>query len=68
MIFSPDKMWQAAVKQMGAYSVGPNDFPSIILDTPEDVAELYKALQEAHWEAVTRKEALLNVADYERKL
>ena len=45
MIFTNEMMWQAAVKQMGTEdSVGTLIIP---LYTPEDVAELYKALQEA---------------------
>ena len=56
MIFTREEMWRVAVEQMGSYSVGPNDFNSIVLDGPEDVEELYKALQESHWRAVDLRE------------
>lgn len=63
MIFSPEQMWQAAVKQMGLYDISDRTCTKanncIVLHCEEDVAELYKALQEAHWGAV---------ADYERNL
>lgn len=72
MIFSPEQMWQCAVKQMGLVDISDRTCTKenncIVLHCEEDVAELYKALQEAHWKAITRKEALLNVADYEREL
>ena len=55
MIFTKSEMWQVAVEQMGTEFV---QFPiqAICLFTPEDVEELYKALQEAHWKAVELNE------------
>lgn len=53
MIFSSEQMWEAAVNQMGtecAWTVP--SLQVITLYGPEDVAELYKALQDAHWKAV----------------
>lgn len=59
-IFTKQDMWNAAVKQMGLTQTGYMALvDAIVLETPEDVAELYKTLQEAHWEAI---------ADYERTL
>ena len=64
MIFTKEMMWEAAVEQMGTssnviyYENGyriPYKY-GIELSNPEDVEELYKALQEAHWKAVELRE------------
>lgn len=59
MIFTKEMMWQAAVRQMGTSGDSFTGLDVIILYTPEDVAELYEALQLAHASCVDH---------YERKI
>jgi len=56
-IFTKEMMWQAAVQQMGTENVPDwTNAPAIVLRTPEEVEELYKALQLAHASCVEHYE------------
>lgn len=53
MIFTKQMMWDCAVNTLGTiqkYSFPYNE--TIVIESPNDVEQLYKALQEAHWRAV----------------
>lgn len=47
-IFTKEQMWDVATATMGTQQLCIGDDGVIVLDDPEDVAELYKALQLAH--------------------